>query len=91
MRTSLFPLILAAAVLVLMITVALEKPGVSRTGALLWLLSSLAGSLINLPLGRLNAQPDIPGGTPAPLRQLLRLPEMPFSGSTILAVNVGAR
>jgi len=70
------------------LTVAFEKLGLSSRSGMLLLFSALFGSRINLPLARVAAeapeepppplQPGLFGGTP-----------LPFTGSTIIAVNVG--
>ncbi|GAB4170995.1 MAG: hypothetical protein OHK0026_02950 [Rhodocyclaceae bacterium] len=70
------------------LTVAFEKLGLSAGSALLLLLSSLAGSLINLPLFSVEAQAP-PPPLPAPLRGLLRVRRMEFTGRTVVTVNAG--
>ena len=68
---------------------AFEKLGLSPAQGMLLLFTSLLGSVINLPITSIKAeQPDIP----AELRKhpgLLRVPELPFTGRTIIAVNFG--
>lgn len=70
------------------LTLAFDKLGLSAESALLLLVTSLIGSLINLPLFRVKAEgPRRP--VPTPLRSLLRLPPREFTGMTVVAVNVG--
>ena len=91
---NLLLLIIASALLVTfvqiqIVTIAFAKLGLSAEAAILWLVSSLAGSLVNLPLATIKVpQPDQRFG-PQPLQQLLKMPTMPFSGSTLIAINVG--
>ncbi len=84
-------LILALAIIVIYLgvfTLALEKLGLSPHSAMLLLICMLLGSGINLPLFRIDAEAPT-----QETRQLLRglylgrLP--PFSGKTLIAVNVG--
>ncbi len=71
-----------------LVTVAFDKLGLSSGSALLLLLSSLIGSVINLPLFTLKAE-----APKEPLNQpffgLLRPPAIPFTGKTLITVNVG--
>lgn len=70
------------------LTLAFDKLGLSEESAVLLLVTSLIGSLINLPLFSVKAEgPHQP--VPAPLRRLLRLPPLEFTGKTMIAVNVG--
>ena len=84
-------LILALAMIVIyfgVFTLALEKLGLSPHSALLLLICMLIGSGINLPLFSIDAE-----APPEEVRQLLRglylgrLP--PFTGKTLVAINVG--
>jgi uncharacterized membrane protein len=72
-----------------LIDIAFDKLGLSSESAYLLLMCTLGGSMINLPLFTLNADLGVPPRMPPRLRQwpLLRLP--PFTGKTIVAVNVG--
>lgn len=89
-----FALLLAAlgllAVFVQMgaLTLAFDKLGLSPDSAVLLLSASLFGSLINLPLFTVKAEGP-PPPLPAPFRSLLRLPQLEFTGKTVIAVNVG--
>ncbi|GAB6067369.1 hypothetical protein JCM13664_06870 [Methylothermus subterraneus] len=70
-----------------LISLSFEKLGLSPLGALLLLLSCLFGSAINLPLFSVRALPP-PEFIPTPFG-LLRPPPLPFTGRTIVAINVG--
>lgn len=70
------------------LTLAFDKLGLSPHSAVLLLSTSLLGSLINLPLFTVKAEGPSPP-IPQPFRSLLRLPQMEFSGKTVVAVNVG--
>ncbi len=89
----LFVLVIILSLLVAMIqigllTIAFEKLGLSANSGLLLLFSSLLGSLINLPVGRMQTQ--APGTPTAPQWPgLLRGSQRPFTGTTLVAVNVG--
>ncbi len=72
-----------------LITIAFDKLGLTATQAMLLLFSSLFGSAINLPVTSIRAEP-LPEDMPVPpLRSILRLPPVPFTGKTLIAVNVG--
>ncbi|HEY0635737.1 MAG TPA: DUF1614 domain-containing protein [Gammaproteobacteria bacterium] len=82
-------LLLAAIVLIQvgLVRVAFDRLGLSESSAVLLLISSLAGSAINLPLFTLTATPPAQP-LPPPLRLgFLRLPE--YHGKTLIALNVG--
>jgi len=72
-----------------LINIAFDKLGLSTESAYLLLMCTLAGSLVNLPLFTVNADPGVPPAMPPrPGRwPLLRLP--PFTGKTVVAINVG--
>lgn len=71
------------------LTIAFEKLGLSVSGAFTLLFASLAGSVINLPLFRINAEaPAHPPPYPS-IRSLLKLPPLEFTGKTVIAVNAG--
>lgn len=70
-------------------SIAFERLGLSRESAFTLLLTSLLGSAINLPLFTLQAQPPPVESLPPPLRRLLHLPQVPFTGVTMVALNVG--
>lgn len=70
-----------------LISLSFEKLGLSPVGALLLLLSCLLGSAINLPLFSIRSLPP-PTVIHTPFG-LLRPPSLPFTGRTLIAVNVG--
>lgn len=71
-----------------LIALTFEKLGLSPHSALLLMLTSLFGSLINLPLFSMRAS-----APPSPMEMLyqglLRPPRRHFTGRTLVAVNVG--
>jgi uncharacterized membrane protein len=79
---------LIAFVQVGLLAIAFDKLGLSPNSAYLLLMTSLFGSVVNLPLFRIPAEPPRPGDYP-PIRQLLQIPQPPFTGYTIIAINVG--
>jgi uncharacterized membrane protein len=91
LQLALFLFILGSLLLMLQLqlfSIAFERLGLSQQSAFLLLISSLLGSMINLPLFSVRSElPSEP--LPPPLRRLLRLPQLPFTGRTIIAVNVG--
>lgn len=70
-------------------TIVFEKLGLSTNSAFLLLLTSLAFSLINIPLFRIEAQASEPQQLPWYLRRLSRQPAPVFQGYTTIAVNAG--
>lgn len=70
-------------------SIAFERLGLSQESAFTLLLTSLLGSAINLPLFTIRAQPPPVEALPPPLRRLLHLPPVPFTGTTVIALNVG--
>lgn len=80
--------LLVAIVQVGALTIAFDKLGLSMGSAFLLLFASLFGSAINLPLFQINA--NMPPPQPAlNLFRLLRMPLAPFTGKTIIAINLG--
>jgi len=72
-----------------LISITLAKLGLSPNSAMTLLLVSVTGSLINLPLFKIEAvQPTNPPITPR-LLSLLRQRMPPFTGQTTIAMNVG--
>ena len=103
MRNPFSPLYLLGFVLLLifllvfvqmgLLSLAMEKLGLSMGQGMLLLLTSLFGSAINLPVTSIKAERPLPDealneNLPNP-RRLLHLPMMPFTGHTVIAVNVG--
>jgi len=70
------------------LTIVFGKLGLSSNSAFLLLFTSLMGSLINLPLFSMKAEGP-PQQPPPLLRGLLRPPPIPFTGRTLVAINVG--
>lgn len=91
------PMLIFAALLVFLFTliqiglisIVFEKLGLSSSGAALLLFSSIAGSVINLPLFRIQAESLQQQELPWYLRSLIRHPHVPFQGYTTIAVNAG--
>lgn len=72
-----------------LMTLSFERLGLSADSAMLLLFTSLLGSLINLPLTSIECSPP-PEEVILPFRSgLLRIKPQPFSGWTLIAVNVG--
>lgn len=71
-----------------LMTLSFEKLGLSPDSATLLLLTSLLGSLVNLPLASIEC--ESPPQPPEPFQfGLLRGGLEPFTGRTLIAVNVG--
>lgn len=71
------------------ITIAFDRLGLSPGSAMLLLISSVIGSGINLPLFRIDAEAPPQQLIPPRLWQLLRQTMPPFTGTTLIAINVG--
>ena len=71
------------------IAVAFEKLGLSREAAYLLFMSTLTGSLINLPLFSMKARPAQRGLPGEDMRALFGMRESAAAGQVMLAVNVG--
>lgn len=72
------------------LAVAFEKLGLSEDSAILLFFVSLIGSAINLPLFSVRAEAPTMPAPPPEWRGVLRAPQrQPFTGRTIIAVNVG--
>ena len=81
--------LLLAMVQIGLVTIAFEKLGLSPASAMSLLLTSLLGSMINLPLFRIKAEMPPPDAMIYRIHSLLR-PRIPrFQGYTVIAVNVG--
>jgi uncharacterized membrane protein len=70
------------------LSIAIEKLGLSRGAVFVLLFGSLFGSPINLPLFSIRSQRPPVERLPSPLDAWYGLPR-PFTGSTLIAVNVG--
>ncbi len=87
---SLFILWLIFAVNLELMTLTFSKLGLDPHSALTLLMVSLFGSVINLPLFTFKSIPQVEGSPPPrPMTGLLRPPELPYTGETRVAVNVG--
>jgi len=84
----LFILWIVFAIKLEIIALTFAKLGLEPDSALLLLMTSLLGSAINLPLLSLEATASPPS---EPVRHfgILRPPDRPFTGRTLVAVNVG--
>jgi len=72
-----------------LVSLAFGKLGLSTSQGMLLLFASLFGSGLNLPLTDIRAERPAPDLAQSPLRSLLRMPAMPFTGHTLIAVNAG--
>lgn len=79
---------LIAFVQVGLLAIAFDKLGLSANSAYLLLMTSLFGSFVNLPLFRVHADPPRPDAV-SPVHQFWAMPKLPFTGYTIIAINVG--
>lgn len=70
-----------------LLTIAFEKLGLSQGSAFLLLSTSLLGSWINLPLFRMRS--TAPPAPPQMPHRFWGLPQVPFTGITTVALNVG--
>lgn len=86
-------LLIAALAMLLMsiqlgaLSVAFEKLDLSPDSATLLFLTILGGSLVNLPLFSMKSDPPNLEKMPPNLREIYS--EMPYTGSTVIMVNVG--
>lgn len=71
-----------------LLTIAFGKLGLSQSSAFLLLFTSLAGSVINLPLFQIHADPPSPSNMP-PLGRFWKMPQLEYTGRTVVALNVG--
>lgn len=71
------------------LTIAFEKLDLSPGSALTLLFMSLLGSMFNLPLFSVNSHAAAPQEVSPLFRGMLKGPQGPFTGKTIIAVNVG--
>ncbi len=70
------------------LSIAFEKLGLTRGAVFVLLFGSLIGSSINLPLFSIRSQAPPVEPLPSPLEGWYGLPR-PFTGRTLIAVNVG--
>ncbi len=70
-----------------LISIAFDKLGLSPSSAFLLLMTSLGGSMINMPLFSIRA--EHPPEVPPQLNPFLQVRLPPFTGRTLVAVNVG--
>jgi uncharacterized membrane protein len=71
------------------VSISFEKLGLSQSSAMLLLFSSLLGSAINVPLFTIRVAHPPERIAPSPFPGLLRPIMPPFTGRTLIAVNVG--
>lgn len=71
------------------VTLVFSKLGLSPHGAVLLLISSLFGSMVNLPL--FSIQTDLPAQKPLtwPIPKIAHFRQQPFTGNTVIAINAG--
>ena len=79
---------LIAFVQVGLLAIAFDKLGLSPNSAYLLLITSLFGSFINLPLFSIPAVPPPPEAV-SQGNLFWKIPQRPFTGRTIIAINVG--
>jgi len=72
-----------------LVTLAFGKLGLTTAQGMLLLFASLFGSALNLPVLNIRAEQPEENADIANPRSLLRLPPLPFTGQTLIAVNVG--
>lgn len=81
--------LLLAIVQVGLLTIAFDKLGLTNSGGFLLLIASIFGSLINIPLLRIEAN-HTHLSSPSRLFRVFLPPDMPvFQGTTLIAINVG--
>jgi len=72
-----------------LLSITLAKLGLSPSSAMTLLLVSVTGSLVNLPLFKIDAEQPATPAIPSRLLSLLRQRMPPFTGQTTIAMNVG--
>ena len=80
---------LVAMVQVGLLSLAFERLGLSTGSGFLLLGASLFGSAVNFPVARVQSESTEPVPVPPHLRGLLRQSRIPFTGETVIAVNLG--
>jgi len=71
------------------LTIAFDKLGLSPQSAYLLFMTTLVGSIINLPLFTVKAAASTPDPVPSQFNRLFDLPLPRFEGKTLITVNVG--
>jgi len=71
------------------LAVAFEKLGLSSHSAYVLLITTLFGSVVNVPLFSMETAHHDLSTVPPQIRQAFRLQRIPFTGKTLVAVNVG--
>jgi len=71
-----------------LVRVAFDRLGLSESSAFLLFFSSLTGSLINLPLFSITADPPRPGRLP-PMGRFWFFQHLEYHGKTLIVLNVG--
>jgi uncharacterized membrane protein len=71
------------------ISAAFERLGLSHQEAYTLLVGTLLGSLVNVPLFRMRATPPASGVPDRSLWTPFRMPQPPFTGRTVIAINAG--
>lgn len=71
------------------LTIAFEKLDLSPSSALTLLFMSLLGSMFNLPLFSVTSHASAPQQVSPLFRGLLKGSQRPFTGKTIIAINIG--
>jgi uncharacterized membrane protein len=97
MPTSWLRFLLLACALAFLITLvqievlsaAFERLGLSHQEAYLLLAGTLLGSLVNVPLYRMTAKLPAPGVREESVWTPFRVPQPPFAGQTVVAINAG--
>ena len=79
--------LLTALIQINLLAIAFDKLGLSPHAAMTLVLCALFGSAINLPLVRITA--EAPAEPPPPLPAWLQPLQIPFEGTTLIAVNLG--
>jgi uncharacterized membrane protein len=79
--------VLTALIQINLLAIAFDRLGLSPHAAMTLVLGALFGSTINLPLARISAEE--PAEPPPPLPAWLQQLQIPFDGTTLIAVNVG--
>jgi len=72
-----------------LVSIVFAKLGLSYGQGMLLLFASLFGSVLNVPLFSMKAEKPQIDPAAQSIRSLLKIPEMPFTGKTIVAINFG--